>query len=205
MPPGVTSGLNVHHARHTFAMELRRVAGIDAASHALGHSDLSTTLGIYGHRDGSAPARTASGSSDAASGDGGPSARVRPNPEVRAHCKNHPAGRVPQHTLRALAESGRRAESSKTARRPAVAQGGESTGPAGGVPPAGRPKGPRMAPPFSALARLATPNEQGRRPYGWLPAHAHVRHTAAAQVSRRRTGHSPQIPQRLTQTVRAKG
>jgi integrase len=49
--PGVTSGLNMHHARHTFAMELRRVAGIDAASHALGHSDLSTTLGIYGHRD----------------------------------------------------------------------------------------------------------------------------------------------------------
>lgn len=35
----------------TFAMELRRVAGIDAASHALGHSDLSTTLGIYGHLD----------------------------------------------------------------------------------------------------------------------------------------------------------
>jgi integrase len=26
-------------------------AGIDAASHVLGHSDLSTTLGIYGHRD----------------------------------------------------------------------------------------------------------------------------------------------------------
>jgi integrase len=43
--PGVTSGLNMHQARHTFAMELRRVAGIDAASHALGHSDLSTTLG----------------------------------------------------------------------------------------------------------------------------------------------------------------
>ena len=38
-------------ARYTFAMELRRAAGIDAASHALGHSDLSTTLGIYGHRD----------------------------------------------------------------------------------------------------------------------------------------------------------
>ena len=51
--PGVTSGLNMHRARHTFAMELRRVAGIDAASHALGHSDLSTTLGIYGHRDAS--------------------------------------------------------------------------------------------------------------------------------------------------------
>ena len=49
--PGVTSGLNMHQARHTFAMELRRVAGIDDASHALGHSDLSTTLGIYGHRD----------------------------------------------------------------------------------------------------------------------------------------------------------
>lgn len=51
--PGVTSGLNMHQARHTFAMELRRVAGIDAASQALGHADLSTTLGIYGHRDGS--------------------------------------------------------------------------------------------------------------------------------------------------------
>jgi integrase len=40
----------MHQARHAFAMELRRVAGIDAASHALGHADLSTTLGIYGHR-----------------------------------------------------------------------------------------------------------------------------------------------------------
>lgn len=49
--PGVTSGLNMHRARHTFAQELRRVAGIDAASHALGHADLTTTLGIYGHRD----------------------------------------------------------------------------------------------------------------------------------------------------------
>jgi integrase/recombinase XerC len=48
---GVRSGLNMHRARHTFAVELRRVAGIDAASQALGHSDLSTTLGIYGHRD----------------------------------------------------------------------------------------------------------------------------------------------------------
>lgn len=51
--PGVTSGLNMHQARHTFAMELRRVAGIDAASHALGHADLNTTLGIYGHQDAS--------------------------------------------------------------------------------------------------------------------------------------------------------
>jgi integrase len=49
--PSVTSGLNMHRARHTFAMELRRVAGIDAASHALGHADLNTTLGIYGHFD----------------------------------------------------------------------------------------------------------------------------------------------------------
>jgi integrase len=38
-------------ARHTVAAELRRVAGIDAASQALGHADLNTTLGIYGHRD----------------------------------------------------------------------------------------------------------------------------------------------------------
>jgi integrase/recombinase XerC len=49
--PGATSGPNMHRARHTFAMELRRVAGIDAASLALGHSDLNTTLGIYGHQD----------------------------------------------------------------------------------------------------------------------------------------------------------
>lgn len=48
---GVTAGLNMHHARHTFATEMRRVAGIDAASHALGHADLNTTLSIYGHRD----------------------------------------------------------------------------------------------------------------------------------------------------------
>ena len=36
----------MHLARHTFATEFRRVAGIDAASHALGNSDLNTTLGI---------------------------------------------------------------------------------------------------------------------------------------------------------------
>jgi integrase len=41
----------MHLARHTFATELRRVAGIDAASQALGHADLNTTLGIYGHQD----------------------------------------------------------------------------------------------------------------------------------------------------------
>jgi integrase len=37
----VTHGLNMHLARHTFATELRRVAGIDAASQALGHADLN--------------------------------------------------------------------------------------------------------------------------------------------------------------------
>jgi integrase len=30
---------------------MRRVAGVEAPSQALGHSDLSTTLGIYGHQD----------------------------------------------------------------------------------------------------------------------------------------------------------
>ncbi len=50
---GVTSGLNMHRARHSFAVDMRRVGGIDAASHALGHSDLSTTLSTYGHRDSS--------------------------------------------------------------------------------------------------------------------------------------------------------
>jgi integrase len=48
---GVRSGLNMHRARHTFATELRHVAGVEAASQALGHSDLATTLGIYGHQD----------------------------------------------------------------------------------------------------------------------------------------------------------
>ncbi len=48
---GVRSGPNMHRARHTLATELRRVAGVEAASQALGHSDLSTTLGIYGHQD----------------------------------------------------------------------------------------------------------------------------------------------------------
>jgi len=48
---GMTSGLNMHRARHTFATELRRVADLGAASQALGHSDLSTTAAIYGHYD----------------------------------------------------------------------------------------------------------------------------------------------------------
>jgi integrase len=41
----------MHQARHTFATDLRRLAGIDAASQALGHSDLATTASIYGHHD----------------------------------------------------------------------------------------------------------------------------------------------------------
>jgi integrase len=32
-------------------LDHRARAGIDAASQALGHADLNTTLGIYGHRD----------------------------------------------------------------------------------------------------------------------------------------------------------
>jgi integrase len=39
----------MHKARHTVAKEVRRVAGLDSASHMLGHSDISTTLAIYGH------------------------------------------------------------------------------------------------------------------------------------------------------------
>lgn len=48
---GMTSGLNMHRARHTFATDLRRVADLGAASLALEHSDLSTTAAIYGHYD----------------------------------------------------------------------------------------------------------------------------------------------------------
>jgi integrase len=48
---GMTSGLNMHRARHTFATDLRRVADLGAASQALGHSDLSTTASIHGHYD----------------------------------------------------------------------------------------------------------------------------------------------------------
>jgi integrase len=48
---GMTSGLNMHRARHSFATDLRRVADLGAASQALGHSDLSTTASIYGHYD----------------------------------------------------------------------------------------------------------------------------------------------------------
>lgn len=43
---GMTSGLNMHRARHTFAIDLRRVADLGAASQALGHSDLSTGVDL---------------------------------------------------------------------------------------------------------------------------------------------------------------
>jgi hypothetical protein len=60
-----------------------------------------------------APARTASGSNDATSGVAVHPRHLLPNPDGAEALQNHPAGRVPQHTLRALAESGRRAESSQ--------------------------------------------------------------------------------------------
>jgi integrase len=41
----------MRRARNTVATEPRRVDGVEAASQALGHSDLSTTLDIYGHED----------------------------------------------------------------------------------------------------------------------------------------------------------
>jgi integrase len=46
---GQRSGLNLHRARHGFALEMRRAVSLEAASQALGHSDLSTTMRHYGH------------------------------------------------------------------------------------------------------------------------------------------------------------
>jgi len=46
---GMTSGLNMHRARHTFAKDCDGSLG--AASQALGQSDPSTTAAIYGHYD----------------------------------------------------------------------------------------------------------------------------------------------------------
>ena len=48
--PGVRAGLNMHRACHTFATDLRRIAGIEEARQALGHSDLNTTLSITATR-----------------------------------------------------------------------------------------------------------------------------------------------------------
>jgi integrase len=46
---GQRSGLNLHRGRHGFALEVRRAVSLEAASQALGHSDLSTTMRHYGH------------------------------------------------------------------------------------------------------------------------------------------------------------
>ncbi len=46
---GQRSGLNLHRARHGFALEMRRAVSLEAASQALGHSDLATTMRHYGH------------------------------------------------------------------------------------------------------------------------------------------------------------
>jgi hypothetical protein len=45
---GQRSGLNLHRARHWFALEMRRAVSLEAASQALGHADLSTTMRHYG-------------------------------------------------------------------------------------------------------------------------------------------------------------
>jgi len=49
---GERSGLNIHRARHGFALEMRRAVSLEAASRALGHSDLSITMRHYGHWQG---------------------------------------------------------------------------------------------------------------------------------------------------------
>lgn len=49
---GVRSGLNMHRARHTFARDVRREVGdIGMVQQLLGHSDASTTIGLYGNYD----------------------------------------------------------------------------------------------------------------------------------------------------------
>jgi site-specific recombinase XerD len=46
---GRRSGLNMHRARHGFALEMRQAVSLEAASQALGHADLATTMRHYGH------------------------------------------------------------------------------------------------------------------------------------------------------------
>jgi integrase len=47
---GVTHGMNMHRARHTFAIDVRRAyPDMGAVQHLLGHSDPSTTIGLYGN------------------------------------------------------------------------------------------------------------------------------------------------------------
>ena len=47
-PEGQRSGLNLHRTRRGFALEMRRAVSLEAASQALEHSDLSTTMRHYG-------------------------------------------------------------------------------------------------------------------------------------------------------------
>jgi len=47
---GITSGLNMHRARHTFAQSVRRAyPDMGVVQHLLGHSDPSTTIALYGN------------------------------------------------------------------------------------------------------------------------------------------------------------
>ena len=38
----------MHRSRHRFALEMRRAPSVEAASQALGHADLATTMRHYG-------------------------------------------------------------------------------------------------------------------------------------------------------------
>ena len=49
VPHGTRSGMNMHRARHGFALDMRRAVSLEAASQALGHADLATTMRHYGH------------------------------------------------------------------------------------------------------------------------------------------------------------
>ena len=47
----VERGMNMHRARHTFALELRRDSDLGVVQHMLGHEDIHTTEAYYGHYD----------------------------------------------------------------------------------------------------------------------------------------------------------
>ena len=46
---GQRAGMNMHRARHGLAFDMRREVSLEAASQALGHADLATTMRHYGH------------------------------------------------------------------------------------------------------------------------------------------------------------
>lgn len=48
---GTTRGVNMHRARHSFAVEFRRATDIGLASLILGHSSPAVTAAAYGHFD----------------------------------------------------------------------------------------------------------------------------------------------------------